>query len=188
MKIVMTAEEIALLENFMRQSQSYFEFGMGGSTCLAARTVQRRISAIDSDLQWVENVRSAISAAAPADKEIVLNQVDIGRTGEWGTPIGRESEDKFPAYSKAILAHPEDVDLCLVDGRFRVSCFLTSLLHLRPDAVLAIHDYIRPEYFEIESFARPIAGVDTLKLFVRRADADLAALQSRAEATRLDPR
>lgn len=188
MKIVMTGAEISLLENFMRHSQSYFEFGMGGSTCLAARTVQRRISAIDSDLQWVENVRNEIGAAAPANKEIVLTRIDIGRTGEWGTPVGRESEDKFPAYSKAILAQPDDVDLCLVDGRFRVSCFLTSLLHLREGAVLAIHDYIRPEYFEVETFARPIAGVDTLKIFVRRAGADLAALQKRAEETRLDPR
>lgn len=185
MKIVMTAAEIALLESFMRQSRSYFEFGMGGSTCLAARTVQSRISAIDSDTQWVENVREEIGTS---DKEIILERIDIGRTGDWGTPIGRESQDKFPAYSKAVLEQPTDVDLCLVDGRFRVSCFLTALHHLRPDAVLAIHDYVRPEYFEIETFARPIAGADNLRMFLRRPDVDMQALQRRAEETRLDPR
>lgn len=186
MHIVMKPAEIALFSAFLTTADSYFEYGMGGSTFLASQCVRKRVAAIDSDPGWVANVRKTIGETT---KEIVLSHVDIGEIGAWGNPKGRTHEHRYPGYSRAILDQPDDVDLCLVDGRFRVSCFLTALAHLRPDAILAIHDYrSRPHYFEVEFFARPIAKAETLTLFVRRTDADLSTIRERAEATRLDPR
>jgi len=81
-------------------------------------------------------------------------------------------EDNFDLYSKAILeTNYTDFDFCLVDGRFRVACFIEALLFLKSGAVLAIHDYAtRPAYHVVERFARPIAASGQLSFFVRRHD------------------
>ncbi len=186
MKILMSGPEIELMTMFMSSASSYFEFGMGGSTCLAAKLVKNSISAIDSDEQWVQNVRDTIG---PTEKQIGLSHVNIGPTAEWGGPTSRKHQDLFPNYSKAIhSADTTSIDLCLVDGRFRVASFLEALSCLNGDAVIGFHDYqSRPAYHVVEEFARPIAACRQLSFFVRRSDADHKAIAAAAEAHRLNP-
>jgi hypothetical protein len=62
-------------------------------------------------------------------------------------------------------------DLYLVDGRFRVACFMQIILHAHPDALIAIHDFAnRPQYHVIYDVAREIAVRENLSVFVRRPD------------------
>ena len=187
MKIIMSPKEIETLTGLLEASEHYFEFGMGGSTCLAARTVAGSVTAIDSDADWIEKVRQEIGQP---DKDVTLKHVDIGPTGNWGTPIGTGSRDSFPRYSTSIRAAKLDViDFCLVDGRFRIACFLEALGQLRSDALLAIHDYaVRPEYHLVEEFARPILTCQQLTVFVRRMSADRQRIAEAAEEFRYDPR
>lgn len=184
MKIVMHDSEVDLLKTFLSRTSNYFEFGMGGSTCLAATLVKQRISAVDSDASWVASVRETIGET---DKYIDLRHVDIGRTGSWGAPVSRERETLFARYSQSILETGfRDFDLCLVDGRFRVACFLQALQFLRADAIIAIHDYaVRPHYHVVEEFARPIATAHQLSFFIRRPDVNWAALSLSLESHRL---
>ncbi|MDX8327395.1 hypothetical protein [Agrobacterium tumefaciens] len=184
MKITMHVEEVALLSSVMKGSDSYFEFGMGGSTYLAAGLVKNIIHAVDTSQDWVDKVSAAMDAQ---DKEVSLRRVDVGPTGEWGFPISRLNEANFPSYSLAILESGVSYDLCLVDGRFRVACFLQAVKSLRSDSVIAFHDYsVRPEYHLVENFARPIATNRTLTLFVRRADCDFTNLDATLTKYRLN--
>lgn len=185
MKIVMSQREIDHLENYLSQADSYFEFGMGGSTCLAAKLVRYRVAAIDSDAEWVTGVRTEIGQT---DKIVDLRHVDIGQTGGWGTPISRSNQHLFPSYSKAIVdTGYSDFDLCFVDGRFRVACFLQALQFLRKDAIVGMHDYAaRPAYHVVEEFARPISATQQLKFFVQRPGVDAVKLSRTLEAHRLD--
>lgn len=185
MKIVMHSDEVALLTAFLSESSAYYEFGMGGSTLLAARLVRDRIHAVDSSLDWIAAVRTEIDRLSPG-KQITLRHIDIGKTGGWGTPLSTESKSRFPSYSGSIVdTGLRDFDLCLVDGRFRVACFLEALSFLGPDAIIGIHDYVaRPAYHVIEQFARPVASRLQLKFFVRRPNLDRAALDRMLEAHR----
>lgn len=184
MKITMHEEEIALLSSFMRRADSYFEYGMGGSTYLAAKLVGRVIHAVDTSQVWVDKVADTIDAAG---KDVLLRLVDVGKTGGWGTPLSTESAEKFPSYSQAILDSGVNYDLCLVDGRFRVACFLQAVQGLKSDSVIGIHDYsVRPEYHLVEKFARPVATCRTLSLFVRRSDCDMALLDATLSDYRLN--
>lgn len=183
----MHEKEVDLLSSFLRQSTAYFEFGMGGSTVLASSLVQRSIVAIDSSEQWVSSVRAAIP---PRPGQVVkLHHIDIGEVGAWGTPVNPDRQRSlFPAYSKTI----DDAgfyDLCLVDGRFRVSCFLQALLRApSSDTIIGIHDYAaRPAYHVIEQFARPISSALQLSFFVPRPNTDEAELAKAAEFHRFDP-
>lgn len=170
MKIQMHEREVDLLRDYLARSESYFEFGVGGSTCLAATLVRKRICGIDSDPRWIKQV----TAAVRSDPKVNLRHVDIGPTGGWGTPLSRQAEEKFPAYSRSVLTFGDtDFDFCLVDGRFRVACFLEALNALPGDAVIAMHDYAsRPHYHLVENYARPIASCQQLTMFVRRRDYD----------------
>lgn len=183
MKITMSQPEIELFSSFLRASDSYFEFGMGGSTCLAASLVKSHVCSVDSDTGWIEKVRGELLEGAG---KVNLIHVDVGPTGAWGTPINHDKAHLFDAYSLAIT-RPDlpRFDLCLVDGRFRVACFLQAIVHLDPDAVIGIHDYVaRPHYHVVEEFARPIASTGQLVFFVRRKSADLRALKKVLDAHR----
>jgi hypothetical protein len=186
MKTTMHQREIAVLESFMSKASSYFEFGMGGSTCLAAQLVKDRVAAIDSSQQWISEVRDAIGS--PPGKEIDLRHIDIGPLGGWGTPLNRaKQEHLFPGYSLAIDDNGP-FDLCLVDGRFRIASFLQALQRADADTVIAIHDYrVRPKYHIVEQYARPISECQQLTFFVRRPHVDLREVAQVADAHRRDP-
>lgn len=180
----MHEREIALLSSFLEQSASYFEFGMGGSTCLAAKLVSDRVAAVDSSAKWVGKVRAAIGEAVP---QIDLRHVEIGPLRGWGMPLDRASASLFDAYSLAIVDNGP-FDFCLIDGRFRVACFLQALLSAEADSVIAVHDYrVRPEYHIVETFARPISECRQLTMFVRRPEAQLPEIERCAQAFRRDP-
>lgn len=184
MKIQMHDREVELLSRFLSETTNYFEYGVGGSTCLAAGLVKGRIRGVDSDPRWIEDVR----VATGPDPRIDLRHVDIGATGGWGTPVSRAEAHKFPAYSESIRQFAtESFDFCLVDGRSRVACFLEALEMVSEDAVLAMHDYAaRPGYHVVEPFARRIATCQQLTLFVKRPDRDRDHLWSVREAHRLN--
>lgn len=177
MKIVMTPKEVDLLSSFLKCTENYFEYGMGGSTLLASSLVSESITSIESDGAWVEKVRREVDGAKIS---ITLNHVNIGPTGGWGTPVNRANEELFPNYPRAIAKTDNGkIDFCLVDGRFRVACAAQAFLTLRSDSIVAIHDYNnRPQYHVVENFARKLASCDTLALFVRRPDAARAKIQS----------
>ncbi|WP_457935731.1 hypothetical protein [Mesorhizobium sp. 10J20-29] len=182
----MHQREVALMESFLAKSTSYFEFGMGGSTCLAAQLVRDRVSAIDSSLEWIQKVREAIGENPR--KQIDLRHIDVGPLGAWGMPLSRKRQEHlFPAYSLAIEENGH-FDLCLVDGRFRVASFMQALLMAEQETVLAIHDYAgRRKYHVVEEFARPIAQCRQLAFFVRRSGMDREKALRCAELYRRDP-
>lgn len=185
MRIIMQEQEISLLTAFLSETENYFEFGIGGSTYLASKHVRGDICGVESDASWVEKVRQETSD----NPRVHLTHVDIGPTGDWGFPTGNAHQDRFGNYSAAIVASGrKDFDLCLVDGRFRVACFLQALIYLNSDAIIGIHDYTdRPQYHLIEKFARPIAGTHQLKFFQRRLAIDEAEVLHELDTYRVNP-
>ncbi|KQT57209.1 hypothetical protein ASG52_03890 [Methylobacterium sp. Leaf456] len=149
---------------------------MGGSTIAAAKTVTGRLYAVESDEAWIAKVAETIGDSAAERK---LLYVDIGPTKKWGVPTTDICRDNFPKYSGAIAESGiDDFDLCLVDGRFRVACFLQALRHLRRGSVVGIHDYrSRRKYHVAEQFGRIIAEAEDLTFFVHKPDLDKTALQ-----------
>jgi hypothetical protein len=101
--------------------------------------------------------------------------VDIGPTGDWGRPIDESAKDQWPLYATKIweIEGADRADLYLIDGRFRVSCFLETLMRCHPNAIILIHDFApRAEYHIVREFAHEIAVSSNLSAFVRRPDFD----------------
>lgn len=187
MRVRMSLREQAAFKSFAEQASAYFEFGIGGSTYLASELVKGRVVAVDSSKEWVDK---AMEAVKPSDFERRLIAIDIGATRGWGYPKNVEGIDKYRPYFNAIAEHkPAEFDLCLVDGRFRVACFLTALKHMRADAVVAIHDYrIRDHYHFVEKYARKLVEDEDIAFFVRKHGVDFKEIDAAIETYGVDAR
>jgi hypothetical protein len=133
----------------------------------------------------VESVQKSFDSSA-YDRHLI--HVDIGPTKEWGHPVSIDEKEKFPAYYESIIGFSDKIDLCLVDGRFRLACFFQALLTLRSDAIIGIHDYrSRRHYHSVEKFARPIAENGDMTFFNRRLGIDLMSVKKALEKVAYSP-
>lgn len=131
----------------------YGEYGCGASTRWVAANSTARIFAVDSALPWIQSVQSQVG-----DREnMVLHWADLGPLADWGRPINYGKSDNFHDYTDWIWQQDQQPDCVLVDGRFRVCCFATSLKHGAAGATIIFDDYVeRPHYHVIEELIRPI--------------------------------
>lgn len=95
--------------------------------------------------------------------------LDIGPTKEWGWPISNSQESLYPNYiaasQRAMKANSFLPDLILIDGRFRVSAFLSCVLQF-PGAKVLFDDYVdRENYHVVESVIKPKRTVGRIAKF-----------------------
>lgn len=171
----MTPAERGVFEKWLSGVTFLLEFGAGGSTSLAARSGVSYIVSVESDVQWLDRL-----SRRPEMKGIrfVPFHVDIGPTGAWGTPTDPATARRWPGYYRAVWKKIERTpDLVLVDGRFRVACALTSLLHCAPETPIVIHDFWdRPQYHVVLKYLDCIEQADTIGVFRRKQDIDWQGL------------
>jgi hypothetical protein len=182
----MTSNEIALFESFLDCAEDYIEFGCGGSTVLASQLVKQSIISVDSATEWLDQVAVACRPF-PVQPDLVF--ADIGRTGNWGLPVEASARKSWPTYHEDVWkSRPAgSADLYMVDGRFRVACFIQVLRNCRPDSVILIHDFAsRPQYHIVREIAREIARVNDLSAFVMRHP-HRTTLESMLDTYRFDP-
>lgn len=142
-----------LFEKYLDKSRIYGEYGVGVSTVFANRYSNKHTIAVDSDKNWILNVKKN----SLDRNNLEIFHIDLGKLKTWGTPEGYEFRQNFKKYLSAIWDKSFKPDLILVDGRFRVACFLTSLLNADKGSIIIFDDYtFRPEYHIVEIFEKPI--------------------------------
>lgn len=166
----MDREGLALFEERLAQSTCFLEFGAGGSTILAAKKGVKIIYSVESDLNWANATRLK-AEKLNTKTQIVLHHVDIGKTKEWGWPADDLAKNRWPSYSQSIFTklfkEAAKPDLILVDGRFRVACFLTSLAYSLPGTRILFDNYYdRPNYHVVERFLKPASRSGRMAEFV----------------------
>lgn len=139
---------------YLRGVSVYMEFGSGGSTLLAARSGVKEIISVDSHPKWAASIRRQTLASGA---NVHIAHCDIGPVGEWGMPTawtGFRNFFRYPTLPWEIADDRKLVpQLILVDGRFRVACFLFSLLNARVGTPVLFDDYRdRPEYHIVEQY------------------------------------
>ena len=153
----MDEKGLSVFKQLSAQSKCYLEFGSGGSTVyIAKNTNVENIISVDSDEIWVRDITSAISLSG---KNIFIQYCNIGEVGSWGTPKNKGQIGNYWQYMsmpwECANKNSLKPDLILVDGRFRVACFLYSLLCAEINTTILFDDYSeRPEYFIVEKFCR----------------------------------
>lgn len=95
-------------------------------------------------------------------KFISINYCDIGSVRDWGIPSGAEGVRNYWRYPttpwKISVDRNIRPDLILIDGRFRVACFLYSWICADEGTTILFDDYtVRPEYHVVERISEPVS-------------------------------
>jgi hypothetical protein len=137
-----------LLGKLYRNASSVFEFGLGESTLIASHVGVPRYSGVDSDAVWVNKSREG----AGSDR-YHFTFADIGPTRAWGYPVN-DTSSKLPYSYQTSPLYVElmPFDVYLVDGRYRVACVCSSMLHAMSrgadmsTVMFGMHDWGREYY------------------------------------------
>ena len=140
-----------LFKSLIKDTKTYFEYGCGKSTEFMYLHSNCKILAVDTSKFWVEKIKSI--SLLDKDERLNLKWIDVGDIGDWGYPKSFKMRENFKAYANWFWRKNEIPDLVLIDGRFRVFCFLTSLKHGTIGTKIIFDDYInRPQYHLVEEF------------------------------------
>lgn len=177
----MTGPELKLLKKSLGNCTSYLEFGSGESTKLAVKfTNIKKIDSVESDKKFIEkNLLTDTDIIQSLDSNrLRIHFIDIGPTKKWGYPTDTSTKHLWPNYSTNIFNGNKDYDLVLVDGRFRISCVLNTILNTS-DSKILIHDFWnRPQYHLVLRFLDEIESVDTFGLFKKKEPVNKRKIQS----------
>lgn len=166
----MSPEERNVFEQLLKKTYSYIEFGLGGSTVLAVKNGVRKVFAVESDLEWINEVRKSIARYLDDEHEVYIHHADIGPVKQWGYPIKPLVAGQALVYHSEIWsrigAEISGNIMVLVDGRYRVACVLQALKNLPQPFTLLIHDYRdRKSYHIVEKIIGMPILIDTLAVF-----------------------
>ena len=130
--------------------QVYGEYGCGASTVWVAHHTAAKIVSVDSSAEWIAKVELETKSHR---EKLHIDRVDLGEIAAWGYPTTYRYRSRFHDYVASPWRHGVKPDLVLIDGRFRVACFLHSLLTTEPGSRLIFDDYNnRPHYHLVEEF------------------------------------
>jgi len=133
-------------------SRCYGEYGCGTSTVWVSENTSIPIYAVDTSRDWIDKVYQQTAVCENMD----LQHVDLGPLGEWGRPLSYVNRGSIMNYVAGIWNRPQKPDTILVDGRFRVACFLKSLLEAELGACIIFDDYVGRVHFHlVEEFLEP---------------------------------
>ena len=144
------------------------EYGSGGSTVIAAMSGAQTFS-VENDPVWAGSIERWLEENDLKEK-VTLHHADIGPTKLWGRPekwrlrhAARYLQYPLSVWKLPEFRHP---DIILVDGRFRVACFLCAIAQIRRPTRLLFDDYAeRDHYHAVESFQRPSRLVERMAVF-----------------------
>ena len=155
----------------MADAKVFLEYGSGGSTLFAAYQGAEIIYSVESDKSFLEAVTTRVADLEDFHPEFHPLYVDIGPTGDWGSPTDKAMAVRWPNYCirpwEQIVKDGNYPDVVLIDGRFRVASFLACLMFAKEGTVILFDDYIeRKNYHVVQEFLMPVAVAGRMAEFV----------------------
>ena len=96
----------------------------------------------------------AISKDSNNDR-LNVKWIDVGDVADWGYPISFEKKQNFVKYANWFWNLGLKPDLVVIDGRFRILCFLTTIKFATTGTKIIFDDYTnRPFYHIVEEFLK----------------------------------
>ena len=142
----------SLFKDILKTSEHFGEYGCGSSTEWVLKNTNADIVSVDSSKEWIDKINSKNAAY---NKRLKLQHIDIGEVENWGRPVGYEKSYNFINYFNWIWTQDILPDTVLIDGRFRVCCFLTSIKYANENTKIIFDDYNnRPYYHVVEKFIK----------------------------------
>lgn len=166
-QVTFPADVAAYVKTLYTQASVILEYGSGGSTLLAANLPGKTVISVENDARWAEDMQTWITTATLPSRPLIY-PVDVGETGKWARPKNARHWKKFHTYPLKVWDEPffEQPDVILIDGRFRIACFVTAYLRATKPMIVLFDDYLdRPHYHVVERLVKPTEFVGRMARF-----------------------
>ena len=141
-----------LFKDLIKNVDTYFEYGCGKSTEYVYKYSNCNIYSVDTDQDWVKKIQQLTNGEK--EKRLTIDWIDVGNVENWGYPITYAKRKYFFNYANNFYKKNCKPDLVLIDGRFRIFCFLTTLKKAPSGTKIIFDDYTnRPLYHIAEEFS-----------------------------------
>ena len=143
----------ALFKNLISEVKTYFEYGCGKSTEYMYKKSNASIFSVDTSKEWAAKT---LNLSKDSNQErLNVKWIDVGDVADWGYPISFEKKKNFVKYANWFWEFGLKPDLVVIDGRFRILCFLTSIKFASIGTQIIFDDYTnRPFYHVAEDFLK----------------------------------
>jgi len=137
-----------LFYKYLNKATNYFEFGSGGSTYQAANRINiKNIYSIESDMEWHNKLKEILKDYKNIN--FIYNEMDT-KPNTWGHPGPNSTEEQCKNYSNQILlldkSISKNLDLILIDGRFRIACCLKCFDMINDDCIIIFDDFLNRDF------------------------------------------
>ena len=173
-----------LFRELTKDIKIYGEYGCGLSTTWILKNTASKVISVDSSLEWVKKIKFENKET---QSRLLISHIDLGEIGDYGRPLSYKKCNNFLNYTDYIWQQSETPSLVLIDGRFRVCCFLTSLKYADTGTKIIFDDYInRPQYHFIEKYVSRIKECGRQCLFIvpSKIEIDMNSLNNDIESFR----
>jgi len=142
-----------LFKNLISEVKTYFEYGCGKSTEYMYKKSNASIFSVDTSKEWAAKT---LNLSKDSNRErLNVKWIDVGDVADWGYPISFEKKQNFVKYANWFWEFGLKPDLVVIDGRFRILCFLTSIKFASIGTQIIFDDYTnRPFYHVAEDFLK----------------------------------
>lgn len=157
--LTLPPDEAEALRGAYASARVILEYGSGGSTLIAGENANAVIFSVESDANWVAMMQRWFAENPPA-AQVNLHHADIGDTKAWGMPVNNRRVGRWPGYPNSVWDREDfqQPDTVLIDGRFRLACFLTVLYRSTAPVRVLWDDYKdRSSYHRAESLCPVVA-------------------------------
>jgi len=133
---------------YLDKASNYLEYGTGGSTYQASiRKNIKTIYSVESDKDWYNKLEEKLKEIPQCDKKINIIYCDMNaQKNNWGYPGPKSNIHDWKNYSDQLVKmDPElqkDIDLILIDGRFRVACCLKCFDIINDNCLIIFDDFL----------------------------------------------
>lgn len=170
MKIAMPPEEAAALKRYIKSAKGILEYGSGGSTVYGSKSNADFIVTVDNDKEFLDKVRESYGNT-PTSPELITVHSYIGPSKLWGYPVDKSHQHLWKNYPQDIWNKAKELNLSpdtiIIDGRFRVACFLYSISQAEDGTIIFWDDYVnRDSYHIVETILRPQITIGRAAVFV----------------------
>lgn len=146
----LSKNDLKMFYKYLDNANFYFEYGSGGSTYQASiRNNIKYIYSVESDITWQRRLKNAIKK----DNIVYIFSYMNTKPNTWGNPGKNASYIQKKNYSDHIRTlnneQQKNIDLVLIDGRFRVACCLKCFNAINDDCLIAFDDFLNRKNYHI---------------------------------------
>lgn len=146
----MAINDKQMFYKYLNNAAVYFEYGSGGSTYQAnIRNNILKIYSVESDKQWHNILQKQIKTSKI---RYLYNEMDT-QPNTWGNPGPKATYEQYVNYSDQIMRlnknEQNEIDLILIDGRFRVACCLKCFNIINQNCLIIFDDFLDRSHYHI---------------------------------------